>query len=107
MKNLWIVFTGFCLLGCATSKSVAAGGIRAKTLNATGVVHLAPAAGCKAVIETTVDGEIAQFYPVQLDSTFLKEGLKVTFSYRYSKVKQPRGCTHAQPVIITKIRKAK
>ncbi|MFN8276219.1 MAG: hypothetical protein U0T84_01935 [Chitinophagales bacterium] len=107
MKNLWIGITGFFLLGCASSKTIAAGGSKTKTLSASGVVHVAPAVGCKAVIETTADGENIQFYPVQMDSAFLKEGLKVTFSYRYSKVKQPRGCSHATPVVITKIRSVK
>lgn len=61
--------------------------------------------GCGIYIETADSKE--RYYPVNLDSKFKQDGLKVSFSYNVSRAAQPKGCEVDYTISIVEIEEVK
>jgi hypothetical protein len=118
---LSIGFFGICLLACKIKESCYMPAPKQatdaksdtaphQTLPKTnGVVsHRYSSTGCSPVIITdkvTPKGDTIILIPVGGLGEFDVDGLKISFNYRRSMIKNPQGCTNGSPAILSNINK--
>lgn len=103
MKILTLFFTVCVLASCATTTKTAADvNTTSESIandDVTSGIVRTEYKGCPALIETTEDGQVVKFYPINLDEAFKVNGLKIFFTYTPSKAPQPESCTLINKVV--------